>query len=514
MSQDQSQALYQRIDSIIQHLLSGLYERDEALRLSLLAALSGQSVFFLGPPGVAKSMVARRIAGAFTGARFFEYLMGRFSTPDELFGPVSIARLKHEDRYTRNTEGFLPDADIVFLDEIWKASPPIQNTLLGALNERTFRNGDEIIELPLKCFIAASNEIQQNDETRAFWDRFLIRLTLEPIADEEAFFSMIRSPAEDEPGEAQQAVSASEWSDWMDQFPSLEFSGDVLALLGDLRRAMAERAAEDPAFYVSDRRWKMISRLMKASAYYHGRNEVALVDSFIIPHCIWNAPEGRNDSAALFNRAVERTAFSVAAKIGRFHEDVGGFRRDLENSATEEVRREVLEPVRYDGEYLLFLPEEDAGERMFRIWADDLENLEDRGELELFVHERGNFTHTEIHKMDWQDRELQTLDGDLGPGRIDCRTRSETVTRPRPLNGNDLNVFSERFIAIAADLESGIRRVEDDRHALAEQASSHLFVPGRDIAPADRAAAVRTAELEQLLAELFELARSHGLSTE
>ena len=182
-----------RIVSLLKSLNEGVYEKESELGLSLLAALAGQSILLLGPPGVAKSMVARRLKFAFADAKSFEYLMSRFSTPDEIFGPVSISRLKSSDRYERCVEGYLPTADVVFLDEIWKAGPAIQNTLLTVINEKTYLNGQTQLHLPLKLLIGASNELPtQGEGLEALWDRFILRLVSKPIEEEKHFYAMLQ----------------------------------------------------------------------------------------------------------------------------------------------------------------------------------------------------------------------------------------------------------------------------------------------------------------------------------
>lgn len=292
----------ERIKAILSVMKAGAYERDEVLALSLLSALSGESIFLLGLPGVGKSMVARRLKWAFNDAKVFEYLMSRFSTPDEIFGPVSISKLKDEDSYERVTAGYLPEAEVVFLDEIWKAGPAIQNSLLTVLNEKIFLNGNKELLLPIKAVISASNELPAEGEgLEALWDRFLIRYIVEPLKLRSSFISLIDSSFV-QYSKVNEPIDSDEYSKILKESRAVGIPDQVMEMVCNIRERMAkktevkgdeakDRGDDEPApekFYISDRRWKKAVGVIKTSAFLNGRAEVNLSDLLLLRHMLWS----------------------------------------------------------------------------------------------------------------------------------------------------------------------------------------------------------------------------------
>lgn len=299
----------ERIQLLLEDMNRGVYEKETEIGLSLLAALAGESILLLGPPGVAKSMVARRLKRAFVNAKAFEYLMSRFSTPDEIFGPVSISRLKSSDKYERSIDGYLPTADVVFLDEIWKAGPAIQNTLLTVINEKLFRNGDMELKLPLKLLVAASNELPTQDEgLEALWDRFLIRVVSTCVKQEESFRQMLLDDSDEEETTSRWQISNEEYNEWQKKIKQITISPEVLSCITTIRKNLEKVEIEGSevhrTIYVSDRRWKNIVRLLKTSAFIHNREEVDMIDMLPIYHCLWNEPDECEDVRRILIRAL------------------------------------------------------------------------------------------------------------------------------------------------------------------------------------------------------------------
>lgn len=315
------------MQSLINEMNKNIYEKDSEISLSLLAAIAGESIILLGPPGVAKSMVARRLKSAFRNARSFEYLMSRFSTPDEIFGPVSISQLKNNDIYERSTDGYLPSSDVVFLDEIWKAGPAIQNSLLTVINEKLFRNGRNEIKLPLKLLVAASNELPARGEgLEALWDRFIIRIESCAIREEANFTLMMMECDDNEDfGDNEIKISNEEYAQWSKDIKQVDISILAMDCIKDIRKALrtveVDGAEERRDIYISDRRWKKIARLVRTSAFMHDRKSVVTCDLLPMYHCLWQEPDERDAVRRIVIRAIFAQCALKFAKLKQDLED-------------------------------------------------------------------------------------------------------------------------------------------------------------------------------------------------
>lgn len=359
---------HDRIAALKNALSEGLYEKDEALRLALLAAIAGESIFFLGAPGCAKSMVARRVVQAFKAdgagsVQYFETLLNQFSTPEDVFGNISLKALNGEgesgkEEYRRLTENMLPEADVAFIDEIWKASPAILNTLLTIINERKFHNGSTVQDVPLKALLAASNELPAKDRgLEALYDRFIIRLPIGFIQNEDPFFDMIEGTSSDfelsdEIKKLQ--ISNEDLESWKTQIDTVQLSEEARAVISAIRKELTaqnetlseEEKAAGEAFAIGDRRWKKIVRILKTSAFLNDRTEVDLMDCQLIEYCIWGTEKQQKKARQIVETCIRQNGLDCDTAIDDINDEIEEFTAKVEKNWFDLVKSPA-KPVFY-----------------------------------------------------------------------------------------------------------------------------------------------------------------------
>ena len=355
---------HDRIEKLLDVLGSGLYEKETAVKLGLLTALAGESMFMLGAPGCAKSMITRRIKEAFKadnkdGVKYFETLLNQFTTPEEVFGNISLKALNGElpdengnkkEEYRRLTDKMLPEADIAFLDEIWKASPAILNTLLTIVNERKFHNGSKVMNVPLKALFAASNELPAKGKgLEALYDRFIFRLPVDFIKNEDDFFEMIDQPAHEEfklnDEDKKLLISNTELKEWSKEIDKVTLSEVSKQVISAIRKEMTllndamsdEDKKNGELFEVGDRRWKKIAHILKTSAFLNDRNEVDLMDCSLIENCIWGTEKQQKKAKEIVEKCLKENGIPCDSAIEDIQEQIEEFTTKVDEEWFEEV---------------------------------------------------------------------------------------------------------------------------------------------------------------------------------
>lgn len=310
-----------RLIACIDLLERGLVERHIAVRLCLLSALAGEHTLLIGPPGTAKSELGRRLHTVFHGAKYFERLLTRFSVPEEIFGPLSIKALE-EDRYERQTDGFLPNASIAFIDEVFNANSAILNALLTLLNEREFDNGAGRQRCPLISVIGATNEVPEEEVAEAFFDRFLVRTAVGPVSAA-GFDSLVRQMPNGDlaPSIADLGLHKDVLADIAADAQLVELPTTVIAVLGELRQHLTEEG-----IYVSDRRWVKIAWFIRIAAASEGREAAELWDLLFLP---WMTAPDAVRQATVAEWLAARLGFREVFSPARLARVVAAFEAQL-----------------------------------------------------------------------------------------------------------------------------------------------------------------------------------------
>lgn len=277
-----------QINQLRADLMAQFPERTNVIDGSLAAVLAGEHVVLVGPPGTAKSALVRAIAQAF-GGQYFERLLTKFSTPEELFGPISLKALE-QDRFVRVTSGKLPEAEFAFVDEIFKSNSAVLNSLLSVVNERVFHNDGAPMSCPLVSLFGASNELPEGKELEALFDRFLLRFDVSYLLVAANLRGVLVGPA---PAIATKLTMTVLRRAQVD-VAAVKLTDETIDGLLAIRDACRAEG-----IIASDRRWKKALSLVKASAWLAGENKTSPEDLAILADSLWREPKERSKVARI-----------------------------------------------------------------------------------------------------------------------------------------------------------------------------------------------------------------------
>jgi MoxR-like ATPase len=492
-------------------LTTGLVERDVAVRLALLAALSGEHLLLVGPPGTAKSFVARRLRLAFADASYFERLLTRFSVPEELFGPLSIKGLE-EDRYERLTTSYLPSASIAFLDEIFKANSAILNALLTLLNEREFDNGDRREKTPLTAVVGAGNELPEGEELDALFDRFLLRLHVGPVS-KDAFPELLklRDGAEPVLPEALR-LTGDDLASVREAAGDVRVPDDVQALLCDLRDWCTPE--EIP---VSDRRWRKVVKLLQTSALTNGRDAVSIWDCWLLQHCLWSNAADREKVYDWYASRVgaKRKESSHLVRIVNSWESRLDRDRKVQSQMCDpegnllyvrengEFTPDKAGQARRDGEALFVAPDKARTNRQRTVnKTNDGKGYTEEELAKMIVHTNQGNSYFE----EWRDRKayLENTNNWLV-------TEWEPAIGPTKHKSAHIESCLRDLRRLRTEMESHKHGIERQVESFEEDIRSHLWVTVDFAEPASRGLQEASDEVERLLTRLARVTKGFEL---
>lgn len=293
------------LNEVLVQIKEAFVGKNEIVDLLAICLIARENLFLLGPPGTAKSAIVRAFSECIEGGKNFEYLLTRFTEPNEIFGPFDIRKLK-DGQLVTNTEGMMPEASIVFLDEIFNANSAILNSLLTALNEKVFRRGRETKNLPTLTFIGASNLLPEEEVLNALLDRFLVRVKCDYVDPDRLEEVLISGRAL---GNSQQVpsrlISADSIISMQEECRKIDLS--------DIRKQYVNvvHNLRSTGIKVSDRRAVKLQNLIAASAYLSGRGKAVLSDMWVLKF-IWDTEDQIELLEGIINNVIEKEDAAIA----------------------------------------------------------------------------------------------------------------------------------------------------------------------------------------------------------
>ncbi|AKB15571.1 MoxR-like ATPase [Methanosarcina thermophila] len=436
-------------------------ERDAEINGSLLALLSGEHILLLGPPGTAKTLLANKICETIEGGKFFHYLLTRFSTPEEVFGPLSLKALER-DEFSRRIEGYLPTAHIALLDEIFKANSSILNSLLTVLNERKYHNGKELVDVPLFSVFGASNELPEEDESlEALYDRFLFRYKVDYIQHEENLEDLIFKNTDD--FVLRTKLSIEDIKEVQKRARDLPVDPEVRAIIKALRREL-----KNSNIFVSDRRWKKIVNILRVASVVNGHSSVNRMTAVLLQHMLWDVPEQRE---AIRKIILDRVV-SGGTDTGKLKLDI----LDLKNSIYNCLQQELPDLVTCNKCY-----EEDrkttGGLKSSRFSGVKIQrNLTFDNALDLLKHHTEFPTHTYSFGLDYSN-----LNGSLNFESLAEQFRRKYGFEFKiSLDYGDKKLYEKEYENLEEKVNYFRRQIQEEEKALEATLRENIWVSEQD----------------------------------